>query len=166
MKIKLQNGPILALAGWLSTRPLQGQSSRKRTRFLEILEPVIEKVNEFRLSVVKDHAEVDKEGNYVMIEVEGRTVYDLTPENQEKANAIYEDKLRESSELEVGEDRMNAYNFITKLVFETDYEFKGKEAEFYDSWCTAFENPEASETPQATQTKPETPSQNGTALSV
>lgn len=145
MKIKLENSSLIALAGWLSRQPLKGQSSRIRTRFLELLQPQIDVVTAYRLSVVKEYAEVDDKGEYVMIEDGGQPRYDLSPENMEKANKLYEAKLAESYELMVGEDFQKSYNFVSQLVLDTQYEFSGREAEYYDKWCAAFENPQASE---------------------
>ena len=127
--LTLENGNIISLSNWLGRQPIPGMKSRERTRFLEALRPSLLEIDKFRVELVKEHAEVDENGEYVMTEDSyGRRNYDLSDENRKIVEEAFEKKLSEKFSLVITPDIEKSYAYIKNLVLNTGVEFSGKEA--------------------------------------
>lgn len=139
--LTLENGSLISLSNWLGRQAIPGMKSRERTRFLAAIRENLLEVDKFRLELVKEHADVDEKGEFVMNEDPmGRKNFELSDENRKLVEDGFDKKLSETYSLAITPEIEKSYEFVKNLVVNTPTEFSGKEAEEFDKWCSAFES--------------------------
>lgn len=137
LKFKLSNA--VTLGRWLNQLPLQGQASRKRTQFVSMLSNATALVDQERIKLLTQYAKkVDGvPQTYFEDNVEK---YDIDPADEKKFNEELNAFLSREYSLILSEDNLPVFNYIKKIVEDTDYKFNGQLADEYNDWMTAFEN--------------------------
>lgn len=153
----IEKGSLISLTNWLVRQPIPGMKSRERTRFVEAVRPEIAGFQKWRIDLVKEYAEVDEKGGYVLVEDDyGRQNYDMSEENRKKVEDVIATKLNEKFKLSIGPELEKSYAFVKNFILNTSVEFSGPEADEYDKWCSAFENDKNDKTEKTTEAEPQT----------
>lgn len=141
--LKLKNYLLIPLAKWLMDQELPGRMSRSRNRFLDIIRPRFEEIENTRLELGKKHAKKDEKGNPIEIEQDGVKRFDMTDEGREAFRKDYTEYINEESVFDVTAANEADMKVVAKVVLETDEKFSDAPenpiATHYSEWCTAFE---------------------------
>lgn len=140
LKMKLQNA--VTLQRWLAQLPLQGQKSRQRSQFCNILASATQTVEETRNKMLQELSNKDSDGN-PMTYTDGDTQqekFDMSEDNEKKFNEELTKFLATEMNFIMTEDQTKLFNNIWDLLEKTQFEFKANLAEEYDQWLTSFEN--------------------------
>lgn len=139
MKFKIKNHLIKGLIEFLLEMELKGKSSRLRTRFMRPLDMQLKAMEEEQMVLVKEHSNLDKEGNPVVLEKDGKSYWDIKDVLAYQRD--FNELLNEEFVLDMSEQK-ELFEVIKELVLECDFAFSGQKAIQYDAWCEAFENAE------------------------
>lgn len=140
MEIKIENQKLAPAINLLYSLSLKGQQSRHRTKFIRLLQDKLKEFGEEEKEVVKEHANLDKDGKPKTLE-EG-TKWDI---KDGELDAFVKDKEELYKETRVidGGDNQVVMQTIKKVLSECQKEFSGQEADIYDYLCEAFEKVES-----------------------
>ncbi|MCK9578710.1 hypothetical protein M0R01_04470 [bacterium] len=159
----------VGLAEWLGNQMLHGQASRSRTRFLQLIAPILQELDKTRIELLKKYAEKKKvkqgkEGEEKEVELpvmfypevkvsengeEIIEVKETTDEHKGKKykikdvdgfNKEYQDYLNEDYIVDVLPSNKNMIEGVKDILLKSHEEFGGRQALLYDEWCNAFEN--------------------------
>jgi len=151
--LKLKNYLIIPLAKWLMDLELPGRMSRSRNRFLDVIRPRFEEVENTRLELGKKHAKKDEKGNPIEIEDEGIKRFDMDDAGREAFKKDYVEYINEESVFDVTAANEADMKAVAQIVLETDEKFsdtpESPRATQYSEWCTAFEAAKLNPEPQA-----------------
>lgn len=161
---------VLSLPDWLDKLLLHGKESRMRTRFIKTILPRIKEIHEEKKKLLEAHAEKNGEGQVLYLDSEGKEVlempkqgkYKMTPEEENAFGKEFSEYLQEDFIIDVTEANREEISTIGSILSGTEYQFSGRMSDFYDEWCTAFENVwnknvTAKEAESALPTAPATP---------
>jgi hypothetical protein len=140
LNMKLQNA--VTLQRWLAQLPLQGQKSRQRSQFCNILASATQTVEETRNKMLQELSNKDNDGNPMTYTDgdSGQEKFDMTPENEKEFNDKLTAFLATPINFVMTEDQTKLFNNIWDLLEKSTFEFKANLAEEYDSWLSSFEN--------------------------
>ena len=146
--LNIPNHVILPLVAWLSQEELQGSDSRNRTRFIKLLTPRSEEMEEERKKICEKYSETKKvDGKDVIVytDKEGKDTVIASQETRYKIkdvegfNKDYSAYMFETLVLDVSPATNEMIMCIKNVVLNTKTVFKGAQAANYDSWCEIFE---------------------------
>ena len=133
--VKLKNYHLQYILGLLEL-PLHGADARKRNQFVALLRAPLLAIDDERAKIMKEYAEKDEKGEP---KIKEGNVYDLTPENMQKANKEYLDLLNEDFVLDVLPSTQPIIEEAKKLLANTTREMDMREGALYDEVMSAFE---------------------------
>ena len=136
LKIKLAH--LLYLVQWLKALPLSKEQSRERTRFIRACSEFFSEADKRRIAIVKKYAKKDKNGEYILIEKDGKKEYDVSDKDREKLEKEYQETLEEEILIPL-EGNKSKLAVISDILETTSFQFQGVLADEYDKWLTAFE---------------------------
>lgn len=134
--MKIRNFEIKDFGAFLMGESLSGRKSRMRTRFVKLLDERLKQIEDERLSLLKEFAEVDENGEMKMDE---RGMAVMSDEQSAKFQAEYADLMNEEWVVDQTEERRDMLLTIKDCVLNTERTFSGQEAIQYDRWCEIVE---------------------------
>ncbi len=139
MKLKIKANQIKGFADFLMSLELKGTKSRMRVRLVKMLDEKLESIQqEYIDHVVKEHCQLDEEGNPKTKDVNGQRHWDIKDDKQEDFNKDYLELWNETHVIE-GEDNKVMFVSVRESVLNCDKAFSGQEALMFDQWCDLVE---------------------------
>lgn len=108
-----------------------------RTRFVRLLNEKLQLLEEERMQLIKEHSRKDENGNPIVIEKDGKQVYDVV--NIDEFNQAYARLLNEEVYIDQNMERKQMLESVKDSVLNCGIEFKGQKALEYDNWCEIVE---------------------------
>lgn len=139
MTFTIKRKYLLGLGTWLQGLFLQGQDSRNRTKFVEMIGEELKENEETRLEIVKKYAKLDDKKEPILVEKEDGSKHyeipdDKLPEFQKEFIAFLETDFSCG-----GPGLKTRLEAVKNIVLNTTVEIDPKIAADYDAWCNAFE---------------------------
>ena len=132
--MKIKNSGISGLAEFLASEKLVKKQSRMRTKFLKLLNEVINETEGFRKELLEKYSKKDDEGE-ALIDNNSYVLEDAEAFNKEYLELMSEDFIIDETE-----SKREMLQHVKRILENTETEFEGVKAFQYDSWCDAFEN--------------------------
>jgi hypothetical protein len=135
-----------SLFAFLNGLLLHGKESRARTRFLAMVTPRVQEVENQRLEIAKNNAKKNKKGEIVYLDSEGKETEDPKKGKQiliasdENFKKELMDYLNEDYIIDVTPANAEDIYIVRDILNDTTAEFKGAEAQRYFEWTEAFQN--------------------------
>ena len=152
-ELRIKNVHIHEFCGWLNDLYLEPIASRIRTTFIEMCTNHLNNyVEKERIEIVRKYASKDEEGNPIMIlDAQGRKLYDIPPEKNAEMNVEYNELLQGDFIIQIDDKNVEMIKIIKKIVLEPEYRFGPREGDpmnikkakvelstKYNEWCKAF----------------------------
>ncbi|WP_152658303.1 hypothetical protein [Oceanobacillus sp. CFH 90083] len=135
MTIKLQNKDLRNAADFLqNTVSVKGKKNVHRMRIVKALTEKDKEVREEEVSLLKDYAKLDDEGEIVFLD-NGQPII----KEKKEFNKAHKDLFEEEFVL-VDKNLESALKTVEKLVNDFDKELSGQQAEAHYILAEAFEN--------------------------
>jgi hypothetical protein len=134
--VRIRNSEIRDFAMFLLDEKLSGKKSRMRTRFIKLLDERLKQIDEERLALLKEFAELDENGN-VKTREDGTAI--MSDENMAKFQVEFAELMNEEFVIDETEERREMLLTIKDIVLNTEKEFSGQSAFQYDRWCEIVE---------------------------
>lgn len=127
-KLKIKNRYIVGLFYWLQDLMLKADDNKTRVKFLVILQPQINAIENQRIVLLKKYAKKDKDGEpVIIISNKAQRVYDVEAENGKLLNEEYGAYLETEFVIEINESNKELISKVKDLILNTDYLFGIKE---------------------------------------
>ena len=138
--MKLYNYEVESFAEFLLSLELGGKQSRMRTKLCKVLVDRIKEVDDDRLSLAKEFALKEKDGETPISEAldDGRTVFKI--DDEEGFSREYNVLMREEFIIENTEDKKDMLETVKEAILNTNQVFSGQSALQYDRWCEIVED--------------------------
>ena len=144
--LKIKNYLVTPLANWLTGQALPGKQSRARNRFVKVLSPRVQEIDENRREIAKTYAKKDKKGEVVVEkDKENPNIERYVIEDQNKFKEEMTEFLNEEFVIDITPSNTKDIQDVKDVVLLTNQEFKDDPntgeflATYYDEWCSAFE---------------------------
>lgn len=137
--LRFKTSDITSFVLWLSKLPLGGKESRERTRFLRLTSPFIQDFEKSRVELAQKYARKDESGNPVKVRDEKGERYDFDPMGIVTFTQELAELLKEEIVIDILPSNRQTLVFIKTITLNTDFQFSGDDAEWYDSVCGIFE---------------------------
>jgi len=137
MTIRMHNVEIESFANFLLELNLKGKDSRMRTRFIRLLQERMELIRGEHSELLKQHSNLDENGNPNIVERDGQKVYDV--KDVTEFNKDYNDLMLEQFVIEETESNKEMIKIVREAVVNCDKEFSGQEALVFDRYCEIVE---------------------------
>lgn len=152
---KLKNKYLVSLGSWLNELSLQGNESRERTRFVNML---IERINEnekFRTELLDKYVNKDESGQKKKTTnpETKEEVWDISEHNMNEYIREYSELMEEDYVMDILEGNKQKLKVMKEAVLNTKYIFGPQEVDTpqeklaklrqmndYEIWCQAFES--------------------------
>lgn len=129
--MKLSNNDIGNLYKWLAG-PMHGEELRARTKFINLIEPIHNTVQDKRVELLEAYADQDKDKKAII----ENGMYKINPENQVSYIKEFDAYLKKDSGVKMTKQEFRPiYEILRKSTKDMDVE-QGKE---YDKVMSAFE---------------------------
>lgn len=139
MEFTIKRKYILGLGNWLQSLSLQGQDSRNRTKFVEMLAEEVKENEETRMEIVKKYAKLDDKNEPVLVEKEGGAKhYEIPDDKMEEFQKEVVSFLEQDATFG-GAGMKNRFETVKNIVLNTTEKIGPQIAADYDVWCEAFE---------------------------
>lgn len=135
--MKLFNYELEHFIMFLYNLKLPNYQSRMRTRLLKLLSEKYKELEDDRLSVIKEYAELDEKGEPVLIRDGSVSKYNI--KNKESFEKAMFELFAEEVIIDQTEERSRMLIAVRDSVLNCDLEFEGNEAIQYDRWCEIVE---------------------------
>lgn len=153
-KFSIKYNDIVPICNWLNELMLWPVESRARTKFIDILN---RQLNEYfekeRQELIRKFTNKDTEGNpLIIIDSNGRRLYDVPKEKSDELNKEYQKLTDESYIIEIDDKNLGMFKFLKKIILNPDFRFGPREgdaqnvkvqkiqlANAYDHWAKMFE---------------------------
>lgn len=137
--MKIRNYELNDLQEFLMKFKLKGKETRLRTRFVRKLNEYLNRMNDEHMDLIKAYANLDEEGNPIIVDIDGVRKYDMTKENLRSFNIEYSKLLSEKVIIVPNEENKEMLSFIKELILGCEMTFSGEEALKYDRYCDIVE---------------------------
>lgn len=138
MQLKIKNSLVEGAMELLFNLELRGKQSRHRTKFIKRLNEQLTEIKEQRMDLVKEHSNLDEEGNPIVID-NLYDIVDLDAFNKDVAELFAEELIISSP---VDDEMLKT---IKQILDECDVAFSREQAIVYDELCEAFDTAFAEE---------------------
>lgn len=149
------NDIVPSLQDWLMRQLLHGKESRYRTRFIKILSPRIEEIEQERQALIKKWSKKDKDGKMLFLDKDSKETVENTNRivftDEEKLNEEYRDYMSEDFVIDITPANSDVIYGVRDIILATTDEFSGIGASRYEELCQSFES--ISESKETTKVK-------------
>lgn len=135
--MKIYNHELEKFIQFLYELKLMDRKSRMRTRLIRLLADKQAELQQDHLQLVKEYAELDGEGNPIVVEKDGNQVYDIR--DQQPFAQAYQRLLLEEVVMEENEERKDMLLSVRDSVLNCGMAFEGEQSLYYDRWCEIVE---------------------------
>lgn len=137
--MKLLNGELEPVASFLLNElPLAGKRSRMRTKLYTILLAKHEEFRKFHLQLLKEHCNLDENGNPKTVHRGDQEVYDIIDE--EAFFKEYQELAHEEVAIEENEENQEMLTVVQGAVEDCPTAFQGQQAVLYERVASLFDH--------------------------
>lgn len=139
MTFTIQKKYLVGLGNWLNTLSLNGKQSRARTRFVNLIQDALNRLETDRKVVLEEYAEKEEGGDLKVVEDDKGNKNYVVPDDKKEA---FQKELIElyDEDAELNGPEFGPQILIVKdIVLNYDKEIDPNLATAYDKWCEAFE---------------------------
>lgn len=140
--LTLKLSSIETLRRFLFMLPLQGQASRQRTQFCNLILPVSLEIEAKRKELLKKYADLDEKGEpktYIDETDGGQEKFEISDENEKKFTEELTAFVSNDHTVNFDGDNIQLFNRIAQILSTSDYKFTGRDAIEFDLWMNALE---------------------------
>lgn len=137
IKIKLYNYELEPFIEFLYKLNLVDQKSRMRTRFIKLLAEKLQLFREEHLQLLREHCNLDEEGNPKILVRDGQQQYDVI--DQSVFGPAFRELASEEVVIEQNEERKKMLLSVQDSVLNCGLVFEGQSQFEYDRWCEIVE---------------------------
>lgn len=137
-KIRFYVHELEYITQFLYNLKLVDYSSRMRTRFYKILIERIQQYKEEYLELVKEHSNLDDQGQPNIIQEDEKQRYDIKDISlfQQALSPLYNEEFV----IEINDNNKNMIKSVKHSILNCGIEFSGEDQFAYDSLCVQFED--------------------------
>lgn len=134
------------IQNWLNKQMLHGKVSRARTRFLKLIAPRMQEINEEKQKLIEENAEKNKDKELIYLDAKGKETTDKAKSTQYKMKDAgkfqkdYTNYLQEDFVIDITGATEDTIYGVKTIILDTEEEFKEDMSSIYNEWCEAFEN--------------------------
>lgn len=129
---------LQSLGNWLNNLALNGKQTRARTRFVEVVQEALTRIEKDRKAIVEEFAEKDAKGEFKYIENNGQKNYDVPNDKMGDLNKELAEMYQANAELS-GPEFGPIILIVKDIVLNYDKEIEPGLSVMYNEWCKAFE---------------------------
>jgi hypothetical protein len=134
--IVFKNSHLALMAAMLDVK-LSGKESRKRNKFVNILNAKRDEFEKERVAIMEALAKKDDKGFPVVDMATSRYVF--SNENIKKANDEHIALLEEECIFDIPDSVKGSLGFVKGLIVSTEIKFNSEDGRLYDEICEIFE---------------------------
>lgn len=135
MQVKFKNMIINETIEFFYELKLKGRQSRMRSKLIKLLNERSQEFVEQQQELLKEHCNLDEQGNPKIIKKDGNEVYDI---KDLEAYAKDRQELFEEEYIIEGADNQLMLRTVREILDECDVELSGRKAVLYDHLCEIF----------------------------
>lgn len=135
MQVKFKNMIINETIEFFYGLKLKGRQSRMRSKLIKLLNERSQEFVEQQQELLKEHCNLDEQGNPKIIKKDGNEVYDI---KDLEAYAKDRQELFEEEYIIEGADNQLMLKTVREILDECDVELSGRKAVLYDHLCEIF----------------------------
>lgn len=135
MQVKFKNMIINEAIEFFYELKLKGRQSRMRSKLIKLLNERSQEFVEQQQELLKEHCNLDEQGNPKIIKKDGNEVYDI---KDLEAYAKDRQELFEEEYIIEGADNQLMLRTVREILDECDVELSGRKAVLYDHLCEIF----------------------------
>ncbi|OME55377.1 hypothetical protein BSK59_12925 [Paenibacillus odorifer] len=137
--MKIKYGEAKFYSEWvLNNLSLSGKHSRMRMKFSNILENKYIEFKNYHLELLKEHCNLDPLGNPIVIEADGKKVYDVI--DIALFNQEYAILRNETFTIEENDENKEMLTILKKEIEDVTLELIGESAIEYELVCLLFDD--------------------------